>query len=336
MVPIFKDPDTLFLALRLFGLAFLLPLEAGAKGTPDNVREVPIIGLSCALPVVGQSVVISALGEAGRTCEIVESKGEPKTVTFDDQGRAEWSFSQYGKFEIRCGEKALTGWVLASPMNFIWWDENSHPRMATIMMTKHPQYWKSRGVVPVCWAVGEYAAREDGEFKKNPYSKPEQWVENWSAHQEFDGFAMDEIFLGDKPVSVTLARAVAMMRKKMGSNFKLCLYSSGADGGLEDEGVKLLQESNCLFMIESYYGDDKLFLKRWNDQKAYGLEKNAIFAIGVGFKQDKIRGPQTEEAVREEFAKVRRVAPESPGICLYNAFNKDERTTIQPALDEAC
>jgi len=35
-------------------------------------------------------------------------------------------------------------------------------------------------------------------------------------------------------------------------------------------------------------------------------------------------------------AKVRRVAPESPGIAIYNAFSVQDRVTIQPALDAAC
>ena len=47
-------------------------------------------------------------------------------------------------------------------------------------------------------------------------------------------------------------------------------------------------------------------------------------------------GPLTETEVKAEFAKVRRVAPESPGIAIDNAFSKEDGKTVQSALDEAC
>jgi hypothetical protein len=69
----------------------------------------------------------------------------------------------------------------------------------------------------------------------------------------------------------------------------------------------------------------------------YGLEHQTLFAIGPGFKlRPDCHGPLTEAEVKAEFAKVRRVAPESPGIAIYNAFSKEDRETIQPALDDAC
>lgn len=116
----------------------------------------------------------------------------------------------------------------------------------------------------------------------------------------------------------------------------ISVYTGGAEKGF-DAGAKLLRQSHAICMIESYYSDDKMFLGRWNAMKRYGLEKNTIFAIGPGFKlRPDCHGPLTEDEVKEEFAKVRRVAPESPGIALYNAFSLADHATIQPGLDAAC
>ena len=53
-------------------------------------------------------------------------------------------------------------------------------------------------------------------------------------------------------------------------------------------------------------GTRKLFAKRWQDMKQYGLEHQTLFAIGPGFKlRPDCHGPLTEEEVK---ASLRRFA----------------------------
>ncbi len=300
-------------------------------------RELPPIGLSCAMPLVGQTVMVTIPQATGETCVVSNPTGGEKRLSLDASGHARWTPRRYGKHLLRCGDVALEVWVLASPMSFHWWDERSDPRHATIVMTKRPDYWRSRGVIPVRWTVGEYASRTNGEYASRRYIQPEQWFNDWfGSTKGWNGMAMDEMYFAPEAPSPALAEAVALMRKKAGRDYVISVYSSGAEKGF-DNGAGLLRESQALCMIESYYGDDKLFLKRWNDMKQYGLEKTTIFAIGPGFKlRPDCHGPLTETEVKEEFAKVRRVSPESPGIALYNAFTLADRATIQPGLDAAC
>jgi len=199
--------------------------------------------------------------------------------------------------------------------------------------------WKNRGVNMVGWVVGEYAYRTNGDYKP-PYTAPEQWVKDWLRRREqapcTSGFALDEVYCGKQDPTPAIIEAVAQFRKIVGPDYLITIYTSGAERGFGDS-AKLLKESKALCMTESYYGDEKLFSKRWQDMKQYGLAPQTLFAIGPGFKlRPDCHGPLTEAEVRAEFAKVRRVAPESPGIAIYNAFSVQDRSTIQPALDEAC
>jgi N-acetyl-beta-hexosaminidase len=297
----------------------------------------PQIGLSHAMPLVGQAVRLSVQGGADKICRIIGPKGAEKEVKLDSIGQASWVPERYGKHVILCGNKSEVAWVLASPMSFHWWDERNNPRRATVVMTSRPEYWRSRGVKTVRWAVGEYAARTNGEYSAHLRSTPEDWFKDWfKISRDCDGIAVDEMYCGPNPVNLALSGAVALLRKSAGADCVISVYSGGAEKGF-DAGAKLLLENKALCMIESYYGDDKAFLSRWNAMKKYGLEKNTIFAIGPGFKlRPDCHGPLTEAEVKEEFAKVRRVAPESPGIALYNAFSLVDRARIQPDLDAAC
>ncbi len=300
------------------------------------------IAVSRNLPVVGETVTVQRLAPDATTCEIADPQGGTQTLSFDTQGKANWRPAHYGPHELRCGNKTRRVWVLAGPMSFHWWDGRNLPQNANIVMGVQKgseAEWKNRGVSMVGWVVGEYAHRTNSGYKP-PYTVPEQWVKDWLRAKEqstnTSGFAMDEVYCGKQEPSPAIIEAVAQFRKIVGPDYLITIYTSGAERGFDDS-AKLLRESKALCMTESYYGDEKLFGKRWKDMKQYGLEHQTLFAIGPGFKlRLDCHGPLTEAEVKAEFAKVRRVAPESPGIAIYNAFSIQDRNTIQPSLDEAC
>jgi hypothetical protein len=318
-------------ANRAVCLCFLLCTSGGALPEP-----LPAIRLSPAMPVVGQAASVSVPAGAGKVCRIVTPEGKTTRLSLDAAGHAQWTPGRYGKHTLRCGAEATEAWVLAAPMFFHWWDERSDPGLATVVMTSWPEYWRSRGVVPVRWTVGEYASRTNGEYAARRYIRPEQWLEDWEKSTSgWNGMALDEMYCGPEAPTPAICEAVALLRRDRGTDFLISVYTSGATKGFE-EGARRLRDSRALCMIESYYGDDALFRARWNAMKEYGLEKMTIFAIGPGFRlRPDCHGPLTEAEVREEFAKVRRVAPESQGIALYNAFSPADREAIQPALDRA-
>ena len=300
------------------------------------------IAVSRNLPVVGETVTVERLASSVATCEITDPQGGTQALSFDAQGKASWRPAHYGPHQLRCGDRTRQVWVLACPMWFHWWDGRNLPQNASIVMGVEKgseAEWRNRGVSMVGWVVGEYAHRTNSGYKP-PYTVPEQWVKDWLRAKEqakgTSGFAMDEVFCANEEPSPAIVEAVAQFRKIVGPDYLITIYTSGAERGFGDS-AKLLRESKALCMTESYYGDEKLFGKRWQDMKQYGLEHQTLFAIGPGFKlRPDCHGPLTEQEVKAEFAKVRRVAPESPGIAIYNAFSLQDRQTIQPALDEAC
>jgi hypothetical protein len=294
------------------------------------------------MPIVGETVTVERLAPDVAAWEIADPKGETQTLSFDAQGKASWRPAHYGPHQLRCGARTRRVWVLTDPMWFHWWDGRNFPQNATIVMgiqKGSEAEWRNRGVSMVGWVVGEYAHRTNSGYKP-PYTVPEQWVKDWLKCKEqstiTSGFAMDEVYCGKQEPSPAIIEAVAQFRKLVGLDYLITIYASGAERGFGDS-AKLLRESKALCMTESYYGDEKLFGKRWQDMKQYGLEHQTLFAIGPGFRlRPDCHGPLTEAEVKAEFAKVRRVAPESPGISIYNAFSLEDRQTIQPALDEAC
>jgi hypothetical protein len=314
------------------------PLES--SGLPPG--KAVSIAVSRNLPVVGEPVTVRRLALEATTCEITDPQGGTQTLSFDAQAKTTWLPTHYGPHRLRCGDKERRVWVLAAPMWFHWWDGRTLPQNANVVMgvEKGSEVeWKNRGVSMVGWVVGEYAHRTSSGYKP-PYTVPEQWVKDWLKAKEqstnTSGFAMDEVFCANEEPSPAIVEAVAQFRKLVGLDYLITIYTSGAERGFDKSG-RLLRESKALCMTESYYGDEKLFAKRWQDMKQYGLENQTLFAIGPGFKlRPDCHGPLTEQEVKAEFAKVRRVAPESPGIAIYNAFSLEDRVRIQPALDEAC
>jgi hypothetical protein len=314
----------------------------GAEAPAVPPGKAVAIDVSRNMPLVGESVIVERLGSDAATCEITDPQGGTQTLSFDAQGKAAWRLGRYGPHQLRCGDKTRRVWVLARSMWFHWWDGRNLPQNATVVMgvTKGSETeWRNRGVSLVNWVVGEYAHRTNSGYKP-PYTVPDQWVQDWLRAKEESkgttGFAMDEVYCGKQDPSPAIIEAVAQFRKIVGPDYPLTIYTSGAERGFGGS-AELLRESKALCMTESYYGDEKLFAKRWQDMKQYGLEHQTLFAIGPGFKlRPDCHGPLTEAEVKAEFAKVRRVAPESPGIAIYNAFSVEDRATIQPALDEAC
>ena len=320
-------------------LAVALVLDSGAQA-PD-APAVPAgkavsIAVSRNIPVVGEAITVERLAPDAATCDVTDPQGGTQKLSFDAQGKASWRPAHYGPHQLRCGDKTRQVWVLAGPMWFHWWDGRNLPLNANIVMgiqKGSEAEWKNRGVSLVGWVVGEYAHRTNSGYKP-PYTVPEQWVKDWLRAQQQStnttGFAMDEVFCANEEPSPAIVKAVAQFRNLVGPDYLLTIYTSGAERGFGDS-AKLLRESKALCMTESYYGDEKLFSKRWQD------EHQTLFAIGPGFKlRPDCHGPLTEAEVKAEFAKVRRVAPESPGIAIYNAFSLEDRKTIQPGLDEAC
>jgi hypothetical protein len=311
-----------------------------ARGVPPG--KAVAIAVSRNMPVVGETVTVERLASDVATCEITDPQGGTQTLSFDAQGKASWRPAHYGPHQLHCGDKTRRVWVLADPMWFHWWDGRNLPQNASIVVgiqKGSEAEWRNRGVSMVGWVVGEYAHRTNGEYKP-PYTVPEQWVKDWLRGKEqstnTSGFAMDEVYCGKQEPTPAIIEAVAQFRKMVGPDYLITIYTSGAEHGFGDS-AKLLRESKALCMTESYYGDEKLFGKRWKDMKQYGLEHQTLFAIGPGFRlRPDCHGPLTEAEVKAEFAKVRRVAPESPGIAIYNAFSLEDRQTIQPALDEVC
>jgi hypothetical protein len=315
-----------------------------AKAVPAE-KAVPI-AVSRNMPVMGEAVMVGRLATNATSCEVADPSGSVTTLRFGADGKALWVPARHGPHQLRLDGKTRKVWVLASPLYFHWWEARLFPHNATHVMNIAPdsiREWNDRGVPILGWVVGEYAHRKDSGYNP-PYSKPEQWVADWTRAAEkvrnengsYNGFSLDEVFCANVEPNPAIIEAVALYRKNVGADATLAVYSGGAEKGF-DTSAGLLKDSKALCMIESYWGDEDLFAKRWQDMKQYGLEKQTIFAIGPGFKlRADCHGPLTVEEVRAEFMKVRRVAPESPGIAIYNAFAESDRSTLQSVLDEAC
>lgn len=326
--------------MHTLGVLLLVLVQSAVQSDPLPAPAVAI-GVSRAMPVVGETVTISLLDPAtkakSKVCRVVDPQGAAASLPLDEAGHASWKPARYGKYTLHCGKKSVEAWVLARPMTFHWWDPRNCPRHATVVMNDFRDYWKDRGVKRVQWTVGEYASRKNGEYGAHPYSQPEQWFNDWlAATKKSDGMALDEVYCAPEAPSPAIVQAIALLRKKVGEEYVISVYSSGTVKGFDAE-AKLLRESRAICLIESYYGDDDLFQARWNALARYGLQELTLFAIGPGFRlRPDCHGPLTEAEVRETFARVRRVAPQSPGIALYNAYSLTDRATIQPGLDAAC
>lgn len=74
---------------------------APAAGGPMEPLPPPI-GVSRAMPVVGQPVLLSVHGATGGICAVLGPRGDAKELGLSAMGQASWTPTRYGKRVLRC------------------------------------------------------------------------------------------------------------------------------------------------------------------------------------------------------------------------------------------
>ncbi|MCC6445362.1 MAG: hypothetical protein IT210_18120 [Armatimonadetes bacterium] len=329
------------IALRVAGQG----KQGGLRGLPAELilanPDVPI-GLSTALPVAGENVVITLHPQPARNARITVTApdGRTRSLISDARGQARWQPKRYGRHILRTGANSLLVWVTARPLTFHWWDQAAFPRYATVVMldaktdASRAQAWKRRGAAVVAWACGEYCGRAEHGEKR--LKAPEDWHNKWYARNPeiglYDGIAIDELYASARPVDLAVSRALLLTRQAAGERFHIGLYCAGIDADSR-EGIENIRRSGVLLLMENYWGDAALFAERWRNAASRGLQDSTLLSLGPGFTlPDGRHGPLTEAELRGDFAKARRPAPEMRGMSFFNAYF---HRSLDPAIDRA-
>lgn len=303
-----------------------------------------VIGTSVSMPVVGETVQVDILPKArkdGLSLRVGAPTGESVTLPLDTRGRAVWKPTRYGKHVLRYDRHSRRMWVVSRPMIFNWWTTEIRPEFVTAAMLAKghaSDTWRRRGVIRLHWIGGAHLA---GEKHKPPFRRPQQWFDTWwgrlakqaSAPQQ--GVCLDELYATDQRVDgIAIPRAVALLRKAAGKDLAIGVYCSGLTE-IFTTGMWYLRQSNAYLLEESYWGTEAVFLMRWQDVTLYRLQRRAVLVISPGFNQsERVRGSLNADALRREFAMVRRVAPDAAGLGIFNAYKRPDLERLADKLIE--
>ncbi|MBD3183144.1 hypothetical protein GF312_12690 [Candidatus Poribacteria bacterium] len=300
-----------------------------------------VIGTSVSVPVSGERVTVDILEKYRKDnipLRITGPKGDIVKLPLDNRGSAIWQTTRYGKYILEYNGYTRTIWVTSQPVIFNWWTGDIFPDFITHAMISgedSEEYWRRRGVVRLHWIGGEYLSREEHQVT---FRHPEQWFKNWwsrlyqISREPQQGVCLDELYATDERFDgVALPKAVTMLRNAAGEDFYIGVYYSGITPEFST-GMWYLRQSNVYHLEECYWGTEDIYLKRWQDVTLYRIQDQAVLVISPGFNQSKkIRGSLTPQKLREEFAMVRRVAPEAAGIGIFNAY---KNPTLEKLADK--
>jgi len=299
----------------------------------DMKHEV-VIGTSVSIPVMGEIVEVDILPKFrknGALLKIISPTDKTTDFELDKDGKVTWQPERYGKHLLTYDDHSRTIWVASRPVIFSWWTTETRPDFVTAsMLAKEDseEYWQRRGVIRLHWIGGEYLSREE---HKVPFRHPQQWLNDWwgrlseIANLPLQGVCLDEVYGTDERVDgIEIPKAVAMFRQKIGKDPAIGVYYSGITEEFST-GMWYLRQSNVYHLSESYWGTEEIYQKRWQDLKLYRLQERAMLTIAPGFNQsERVRGSLTPEELRDEFAVLRRVAPDAAGLGVFNAYKSPD------------
>ncbi len=324
---------------RLFLCAVILSMPVSAVG-----NDVPVaIGFSKAVPTVGDRVQVRVYSNDLVPCdvEIVSPTGDIRVRPTNTNGSFLWRPKRYGKHTFRTADAEETIWVTARQMYFFVWDATVPRKYATHVLapkdSEQAELWRRRGVKLLNWAGGEYLSRES-EFGDKAFKTSSDWVANWSDSARKvgqDGITIDEIYVSERPLMAELCKAVSDFRREVGPKVAILPFFSGIEVDAVGPAWEL-REAGVPCMSENYWGDERLYGKRWADMKLFGFDRRGgVLSQAPGFYLDEPRhGPQTADEFREDIARCRRVAPEMRGISLFNAYGLREADLIADEVIE--
>lgn len=311
----------------LCAIVLFVPVGAATEDPPIA------IGSSLAVPAVGDRVEVRVYSSipVPSDVEIIDPTGDSRVRPTNTNGSFVWRPKRYGKHTFRAGNSEETIWVTARQMHFFVWDETVLRKYVTHVLTprdsERATLWRRRGVKLVNWAGGEYLSRES-EFGDKAFKMSSDWVENWSDDRQKngqDGITIDEIYVSNRPPMGELCKAVLDFRREVGPEVAILPFFSGIE--VDAVGpVWELREAGVPCMSENYWGDERLYTKRWADMTLFGFDqRGGVLSQAPGFYLDEPRhGPQTADEFRADIARCRRVAPEMRGISLFNAYGLRE------------
>ncbi len=328
-----------FIAVSLAQSVFAAEGVQHQGGTPEVV-----IGTSVSLPVIGETVQVDILPKAREddlSLRIDAPTGASLNLPLDVRGRAVWKPTRYGKHLLRYGRHSRQIWVVSRPTIFNWWSTEIRPDFVTgAMLAKGhaSDFWRRRGVIRLHWIGGAHLA---GEKHKPPFRRPQQWFDRWwgrladQTSPPQQGVCLDELYATDQRVDgIAIPRAVAMLRRAAGNDLAIGVYCSGLTEVFAT-GMWYLRQSDAYLLEECYWGSEEIYLKRWQDVTLYRLQHRAVLVISPGFNQsERVRGSLNADALRREFATVRRVAPDAAGLGVFNAYKRPDLERLADKLIE--
>lgn len=279
------------------------------------------IKVSAAMPVPGQTVIITVLGlPPGGAVTVTDPGGMVVPLSTNPAGGANWTPSRYGKYIVTAGSSTRTIRVTSRPMTFHWWAAALAQENVTSVMSDDAA-WKDRGVTMVKWVGGEaYSRGVDG----HSWTEASEWLSNWTQGNAAEGVAIDEAFFDSGFPSDEIVEAITGLRDTRGPDYAIYLWSMGFAAGFS-ESAAILQQDQVKVLIEDYTGDRDTHVFKWNYARAYGLENRSVFGIWPG------NAPLTDAAaIRADMAELRLAAPEANGIAIF-----DPAVNLLAATDNA-
>lgn len=347
--------STRFFSIRNFAIAIcmscIVSLTQGniavaqEKNNIMNQKDsILTMGTSVSMPVVGEAVEVDILPEAIKSnslLKIISPIGDSIEYTMNGSGKTIWKPDRYGKHLLEYGDYRREMWVVSRPVIFNWWTTEISPNFITAAMLAEgdsDEYWQRRGVTRLHWIGGEYLSRKE---HKNPFRHSQQWFDQWwgrlaeTSQKSLQGVCLDELYATDQRMDgIEIPKAILMLRQAAGKDLAIGVYCSGLTENFST-GMWYIRQSDAYFLEESYWGTEAVYLERWQDVALYRLQERAVLVISPGFNQsERVRGSLTPEELREEFAMLRRVAPDAAGLGVFNAYKSPELERLADKLIE--
>jgi autotransporter-associated beta strand protein len=291
-----------------------------------------VFGISESMPVVNDNVAITSNGKGG-VVTVTGPQGYNQQVTVNGTGAGTWTPPRYGQYTLTAGSYSQTVWVTVIRLNVPWYFAGSSangyymPTNATIVMAGTSPSWDQRGVKSVDWEGGMYYSTNNSGTNVNAIDWYNLWTSSGATNS--DGIMVDEIGASDGYPYSQVCQAVSLTRSSWGSQYSLSVWAASPALNFTN-GSSLLKGANALVMWEDYNYPQVLsspytHISYWDGARAYGLTNNSVLGLAPG----SLTAPG---AVNDCFAQVRLVAPEMPGLAIYNATTN---VAVQAACDQA-
>lgn len=291
------------------------------------------VGLSTPLPRKGQPVTVRRLNASRPDLTITAPSGQRQQLTFKSGNAIVWTPLEYGLYTLSDGEKQTEVFVTATPLQLHLWDGTIYSRYATTVMgdpqAPDNQSYRQRGVKLVAWAGGEYLGRESLGAER--LLVPEQWVENWKSTLDYDGMALDELYLGvEDSHHILPTLALPLFEELVPEDYEFGVYFCGVEPAAVAGGwlIRSMLDDRVVLLEECYSFGYPVWWKRWSDISMQRFEQSTLLSLATGILLDKPEpvdnATYTVDKLRETVAMARRIAPHMAGISFFNAYNRGD------------